>query len=188
MATLLGIFNRALSELGAKRLASVDDTTPAATDCRDAWAIVRPELLAEHPWNFAKAYTTLSRTTETPAWRYAYVYNLPADLISLDEVDLEEVAWEQVAGGQLYSDEAGPIRIAYTKDVTDPSRYSAGFTSAAAWRLALELCEKITQSNTKKADVAAAYEVRLKKAIIQDGKQNPRLEQRAGRWVRARLI
>jgi hypothetical protein len=187
MASLTDIFNRALSEVGDLRISLPTEVTKQARACSDAWDVVREEVLAEHPWNFAKVYTSISRTTETPAWRWAYAYTLPSDYLVLREVDPPEVGWEVVADRTLYSDSEGPLQISYTKNETDPTKYSPGFVSAVSYRLAAEIVEELTQSNTKKGDVFTIYETKLKKAKRQDGREAPPQTIKPGRWVTARF-
>jgi hypothetical protein len=53
VATDVDIANRALSRLGAARIATVNDDTKNARAVRSALEIVRAEVLADHPWNCA---------------------------------------------------------------------------------------------------------------------------------------
>lgn len=53
MATDVDIANRALSRLGAARIASINDDVKNARAARSALEIVRAEVLADHPWNCA---------------------------------------------------------------------------------------------------------------------------------------
>lgn len=188
MASKTDIFNRALSEVGDLRVAVDTELTGQAKACNAAWTTVLEELLVEHPWNFAKIYKTLTREIATPEWRWTYSFVLPPDYLTIREVELQRDDWEVVANKKLYSNTEGPINISYTANITDTTRYSPGFVTALGYRLAAEIVEELTQSNTKKQDVFAIYERRLKKAKRQDGREAPPQTQKSGRWVRARQI
>ena len=188
MASQTDIYNRALSAVGDLRVSSPTEPSAQATACSDAWDIVRREMLVEHPWNFAKEYVSRSATTTTPPWRWSYEYILPADCLQVREVkDLDDDGWEVVSERRLYCDDAGPISLTYTKDVTDCGAFPPRFVVAVAMRLAVEIAEQLTQSNTKQEILIAKADRALRRARMADGREGPPLKQRAGRWITARM-
>ncbi len=64
------ICNRALSEMGKSIVInSLDDPTPAATQCKLHYTAIRQQLLRAAPWGFARKTVTLSQLgtlTENP--------------------------------------------------------------------------------------------------------------------------
>ena len=64
----------------------------------------------------------------------------------------------------ILTDDTSPLQLVYIKKVTDPNDFDALFVELLAARIAVEITEKVTQSNTKKAGVQAHYEMVRKEA------------------------
>lgn len=64
MATELELYNRALARIAATRIGSLTDSTEERIKAQEAWPIVRDEVLAAHPWNFALARALLFEATK----------------------------------------------------------------------------------------------------------------------------
>lgn len=68
--------------------------------------------------------------------------------------------------GYLISSEVGPIRLRFVASVTDVTKMDAMFCESLAARLALEVCEPLTQSGAKLATIAKVYQEWTDKAVV----------------------
>jgi hypothetical protein len=93
----------------------------------------------------------------------------------------------QVEGRKIYTDDSAPLNIRYVKQVTDPNQMDACFRESLAAEIAYELCEPLTQSNTKKNLLKGD-----KKDAIREAKRTNAIENVAAKppedtWVSSRL-
>jgi hypothetical protein len=120
----------------------------------------RDAELRAHNWNFAIERASLAADATAPAWGRARSFTLPSNYIKLLDPYPEDNAndrdW-QIEGGKILTDDSAPLYIRYVKRVTDANAMDPLFREALAAKLAVELCEQITQSNTKKTDAREAY-------------------------------
>lgn len=81
--SVVGIANLALSKIGAKIIASVDENTPNAIKVKTVWDYVLDEVLQAKDWRFSKTRVELATITTEPVFAYSYAYQLPADFLRL---------------------------------------------------------------------------------------------------------
>lgn len=153
MASEVDICNRALQKLGAKRITSLTQDSANARSCSVAYAAVRDKELRAHVWNFSIERATLAADAVAPTWGRANSFQLPSDYLRLADdypEDLNNAKDWQIEGQKLVTDDSAPLYLRYVKRVVDPNVMDTIFREALSTSLALELCEEITQSNTKK--------------------------------------
>ncbi|HUO38247.1 MAG TPA: hypothetical protein VMU34_10540 [Mycobacterium sp.] len=80
----------------------------------------------------------------------------------------------------LVSQDVGPIMLRYVCDVTDVTLMNTMFCEGLACRIALEVCEPLTQSTTKVATIAREYEKFMGEArttnAIETGSEQPPMD------------
>lgn len=160
MAAEVDICNRALQKLGAARITALTDQSVNARACSTAYAICRDDLLREHPWNFAIQRFQLAASATTPAFGPANAYPLPTGWLRVLPPDPFQNTNDRdwiIEGGQLLTDDPSPLNIRIVMQVTDPNLMDVTFREALASKLAYELAEPLTQSNTKKQAAAAMF-------------------------------
>lgn len=161
------IANRALQKLGAKRLSDIDDDSVNGRACKAAWDLVRDSELRKHVWNFAIKRANLSPLDATPSFGRRYQYPLPSDFVRIapdyEEDNSLDKDWV-VEGRYILSDESPSLYLRYVAQISDVSQWDYLFIEAFAAKLAYELCEQLTQSNTKKADLANDYKYAVEEA------------------------
>ena len=154
MASQVGICNRALQKLGASPITSLDDGTTVANALSAAYDPVRLALLRSYTWSFAIKRAELAASASAPAFGYNNAFPLPADWVKMAPPDTPSQALDFVIEGKsISSNDSAPLQIRYVSDVTDVNQMDVLFREALACDLAHELCELVTQSNTKKADL-----------------------------------
>lgn len=185
MPSVVDICNKALDKLGHGPITSLNDGTKAANLCLRNWEIIRDQVLRDHPWNFAVKRAVLASSTEAPAWGFTYKFALPADNLRLLEIrDMSTADYQLESGHILANDDA--LYVRYIRRVTDPNEYDSLFVDTAAVRLAFELCEALTQSNTKKSELFSEYEDSLTRAKRVDGQENPPVVFEEDEWIEVR--
>jgi hypothetical protein len=145
MASFVDIANAALSHLGADAVVtqlSPPDGTVEAGHCARFLPIARQSALVSHAWSFARKRVALAElTNDSEQW--AYKYQVPSDclrprkILAADELDAPErngAPFEREADA-LYTDEADAVLI-YTRDVTDPTKFTPDFVSGLGMLLA----------------------------------------------------
>ncbi len=181
MASPVDICNRALSRLGANRILALSDNSDEAKACNSAWEHVRDEVLRSHPWNSVSARETLAPLGTDPIWGYDYHYLWPADCLRVLMVDTE-YAWV-VEGRSILTFAGDEIDIKYIKQETDTAQYDALLVAACAARMAVELCEELTQSNSKKEAARDWLKAVMKMARGTDGQESSGFVLEEDPWI-----
>lgn len=153
MASVVEICNRALQKLGAKRITSLTQDSANARACNVAYIPTRDRVLRDHQWNCAIARAELAADATAPAWGRENSFQLPSDFLGLADdypEDNHNAKDWQIEGRKILTNDDAPLRIRYIKTMDDPNEMDACLREVLACELAIELCEEITQSNTKK--------------------------------------
>lgn len=150
--SIVGICNAGLIALGEDVIASLNDPTKAAILCAAKYDQCRREMLAEYPWPEGKAYAQLAASPTAPLFKWGNAYPLPADFIRMWDIDdgrrANNPTWE-VVGGQIYTNEGAPLPLQYVRDLQDPTRFGALLAECLGLKVAVTICDDLTQSATK---------------------------------------
>lgn len=71
-----------------------------------------------------------------------------------------------IEGDVMISDDAGPITYRYVRDEDDTTKFDAMFDEGLASRIAMEICEEVTQSNAKVVTASTLYDAVMSEARI----------------------
>lgn len=200
------VCNRALQKLGAARIAALAENSPNARDCNAAFTHLRDAELRAHPWNFARFRIQLAANATAPAFGFSNQFTLPADFLrpvlesSADSTGLGRrssltgrvgVDWqvESNADGELsiLTNTADTLNLIYIRVVSDPNRFDPLFVESLAGRMAYELAEKITQSNSKKVAAKDMWKDAIAEARKANAFENQPMEAPEDNWVSERL-
>lgn len=165
MTSVVGICNRALQKLGASAISALDENSKNARECSSAYESLRDAELRSHPWGFAIKRVQLPASSTAPAFGRARMFTLPADNLRLlaqyPELNDNHNDWQVESDNEgspaILTNDAAPLNVRYVARMEDPTVFDAMFVEALASRIAYELCEAITQSNTKKQAAAQDY-------------------------------
>lgn len=167
MASQVEICNRALQALGARRITSITEDSVNARACNVVYEPCKLALLRAHRWRFAIARAELAAASVAPAWGRANSFPLPSDFVKMvpdyPEDNSNSKDWE-IEGLSILSDDSDPIYIRYIYNVTDPNIMDPLFREAFSSAMAMELCEELTQSNTKLAAIKDIYKDKIREA------------------------
>jgi hypothetical protein len=199
MASQVDIANRALTKLGAARIISFGDDNKQARAVTSMFDIVRDAELRSHIWSFSVRRTSLPALTTTPAWGFKYEYEIPSDCLRIlmvndtyggpDMSDYRDkpVADYSLEGNKILTDFDAPLKLRYISRVEDTTEWDSMFVEALACRLAMEMCEDLTQSNTKRELAQSEYTAMLRSAIRASAVEQPAQAMPDNSWMMSRL-
>lgn len=199
MASQVEIANRALTKLGAARIISFGDDNKQARAVTSMFDIVRDAELRSHIWSFSVRRTALPALTTTPAWGFKYEYEIPSDCLRIlmvndtyggpDMSDYRDkpVADYSLEGNKILTDFDAPLKLRYISRVEDTTEWDSMFVEALACRLAMEMCEDLTQSNTKRELAQSEYTAMLRSAIRASAVEQPAQAMPDNSWMMSRL-
>lgn len=204
MASDVEIANRALQKLGAERIVALTEDSVNGRAVNSSYATLRQAELRRHRWGFAIERAELAASATAPLFGKQNKFPLPSDFLRLINPDPpQQFSYNNtVSGGQTYNtnfldrviegrfivtDDTAPLRIRYIKDVTDPNQMDILFREAFAMRIAYELAEELTQSNSKKEEAFFAYREAISEAKRANAIENDSQRPPEDPWVTVRL-
>lgn len=186
MASVVGICNRALQKLGAARITSLTEDSRNARSCNNAYEAVRDAELRAHTWTFAVKRAQLAADSDAPLGDdFDLQYSFPSDCLRILPPAETYLDWT-IEGRKILTNDVAPLNVRYVYRVTDPNKFDAEFIEAVAAKLADELCEEITQSNSKQAAARQSYKEAIARARKSNAFESLSAEPPEDSWVAAR--
>lgn len=193
------IANLALTKLGANRITTLTDDLEQARVMNAIFEMVRDAEIGDHNWSFATKKALLPKLSETPLFGYDFLYEKPPDCLCIirvgeaqpggkiwDYLDLPAADY-RITGDRIETNMDSPLALLYNSRVTDASLFDPLFVQALASRLAMEACDKLTQSNTKIQILSQGYNQAIIRAIKNDSIQQPPDPLPDDSWMLSRL-
>lgn len=146
--------NLALGHLKEPTIGAFDSTNVVTRWFRDHYKFSRHAVLARHRWNFAAARAVLSPTGSTPAFEWAYEYQIPSDClrlfypITLDGKRRSAPIDHEVEGRKILTNKSTALYIRYVQDITNEGLFDPLFVEAFAFYLAAGCAHVITSKNS----------------------------------------
>lgn len=144
------ICNQALARVGAQRIMDINDAdSKSARVCLNVFEATVREVASAGDWKCLKKRGTFSKLAQAPAFEWAFQYQLPADFISLVELNGVDYHgqvsddWE-IEGNVLLTD-ADVAKVRYIAYVEDTTVWDALFTDAIVVLLASKIAVPIRQ-------------------------------------------
>ena len=200
MASNVEIANSALTKIGSTRITALTDNVKAAREINAIFELRRDYLLRTHNWSFAMTRASLPALDETPAWGYTTLYQLPTDCLRVVQVNDTWVVPGladytsgpdsepyKITGRRIETDIGAPLKLRYIKRVTDPAQFDAAFVEVFASDLADQVCEALTQSNTKREATRAVLRQSLLEAVRSNAIELPPEAIPDDSWILSRL-
>lgn len=161
--TLVDCCNSALQRVGATTILSLSDNSPEARACSVAYDSNRRDELRKHPWNFAIKRVVLAPDATAPAFDYAYAFTLPSDCLRVLRPATSDLDW-QIEGRKILTNDSTTLNLRYLADIEDCSQWDSSFYNVVAAALAVDIVERLTQSNVKKQNLEKDYDDAIKEA------------------------
>lgn len=161
MFTDVQIINLGLAKLGASRVSRIDPPSSALEkEAAIGYTQWKLSELAKRRWTFATlVLETLAMVSDSETGQYKYKYQLPKTC--LFPIRQSHSEWKKTGRYLLSNDAALQIDLVTTASEED---FDPLFVDVLAARIAVELAEYVTQSNTKKETAAKEYKASVKDA------------------------
>ena len=154
MSTEIQVAKLALQHVGDRfDISSLTESTTEAEQVNLIFADVRDAMLRQHPWNFAKKFTSPAALDGTPPSLWTFMYLYPIDALRILGItnplgrDLEVVKYEIGRNASdkrcVFTDEESP-EIVYIAQITNTEEYDPEFTLALSFGLAARLAMPLT--------------------------------------------
>lgn len=150
------IINRALTKLGANNIKSLDEKTIEAETALITYDESLSSLLSELDWHFALKEDDLTPSKRVAKWRKGNYFDLPSDVLNIVEVSVPPSTYWRQEGDHIFT-EANSFGIVYVSKCTNESLFPAYFIDALVYKLASDMCYKITNSSEKTAQFLDLY-------------------------------
>ena len=167
------ICNQALVALGGTAIATLTERTKNGRLCNTMYAQTRNNVLTDHIWNFAQKRIALTDLDTEPEWTddlMTVTYSKPTDCLKINFVNIESAIFK-IEGDKVLSNESG-LKIKYTSEITDPTKFFSKFIEALVARLAAEMAYAVTSSRSLADSLFTIYyNKKLPQAISVDSQQ-----------------
>lgn len=185
----VAICNLGLQKIGAARISSLSDASETARECNAAYELLRDRELRSNRWKFAITRTTLAPSSTTPDFAYLYAFLLPSDCLRVlfpARIGLDWKIENHTGSPAILTNDGTTLEIRYVQRITDATKFDLLFVEALACKLAWHLCERLTQSNSKKAAALEEYKMCMAEARRMNAVEIGTLKQPVDEWLDAR--
>ena len=166
MASVVGICNGALNQLGATTILSLTEDSKNARLCNARFSEVRDAVFRSHPWNCLQKRVEVSSSTTVPAWGFSSAFTLPADCLRLLYI-IDYDSNHKVEGRKILSN-TDTMKILYIGRITDPNEYDELLRETLSASLAADIAYNITSSNPVAQNMYTLYQDKLRDARFVD--------------------
>jgi len=178
MASIVGICNGALNQLGATTILSLTEDSKNARLCNSRFTQVRDALFRTHPWNCLQKRIQIAADSTAPAWGFKFAYTLPADCLRLLKI-LDYDSNYKVEGRKVLSN-TETMKILYVARVTDPNEYDELLRETLSASLSADIAFAVTSNNTTSQNMYQLYQEKLKDARFVDSTEGQNVDQDLG--------
>lgn len=198
MAASIEVCNRALTLIGCERVVSIDDDNKGARACKAQYDMTRLSELRANRWAFAMKRAQLAAIITAPLFGFDLAYPLPTDCVRVDFVGdyyvgvslsdyrtSDESAFA-IEDRQILTNLPSPLNVRYVANVQNVQNFDPLFVDALSHRLAIDICEEMTQSTSKKAGVAQEYMLIVSRATKVNAIERPPEPMPDDSWVLSR--
>ena len=178
MASIVGICNGALNQLGATTILSLTEDSKNARLCNSRFTQVRDALFRTHPWNCLQKRIQIAADSTAPAWGFKFAYTLPADCLRLLKI-LDYDSNYKVEGRKVLSN-TETMKILYVSRVIDPNEYDELLRETLSASLSADIAFAVTSNNTTSQNMYQLYQEKLKDARFVDSTEGQNVDQDLG--------
>jgi hypothetical protein len=178
--------NKALQRVGATTIMSLLDNSPEARACNLVYDSNRRDEIRKHRWNFAVKRAVLAPDVTAPLFDYRYAFTLPSDCIRVLRSATVELDW-QIEGRKILTNDSDTLYLRYLADITDLAQWDPTFYNVCALALAVDISERLTQSNGKKQMLVGEYDQAVRVARRMDAFESGPEDAAEDGWLIARL-
>jgi|SRR5215217_3713125 len=190
--TKTNICNQALGRIGSPHIMDIEDAnSKSARVCKETFEIAVREVARAGEFNCMKKRIELGRLTEAPAFGWPYQFQLPANFISMVELNGVFVSgvrgenWE-IEGDKLMT-RAESAKVQFIGYDENTQNWDPLFVNAIVVLLASKIALPVRQDDALAQALLTEYErVALPKARMKDG--NERKKRPFAPWETSRFV
>ncbi len=172
MTSSVSICSNALIRLGDKPISSFEDGTDAANACANLYPSIRNAMLRAHPWDCARKRVVLAPLSGTPAFDYAYQYQMPADWLRTLQIGDRRYALDYVIEGKQILTDAKSLPLVYIWRNETESTWDDTFIEVVTAKMTSVLAYPITQSASMEQVKETEFQQLFKQAKAVNGQEN----------------
>lgn len=170
----------ALRLIGYQPITALTDDSDGARIMNALYTPTLDEALRSHDWNFARLRALLARLQDTPAYDYAYMYQLPQQPLCLRVLATNLAAtekWEietyitSTSEYRVLLTDATTVTIRYIGRITNPTTWDPLFSDAMTWELAFRAAGALRVGGSVMLAVQKEKELRWSQARSVDGQE-----------------
>lgn len=195
MASKLGIYNAALVEVGESTLSTLTDDVEARYVIDAKYDDVLAECLESGLWNFAMRLVKIDANTSVSAgFGYNYVFDKPSDWVRTAGLSASEYITPPLLDYEDFTTywlaDVDPIYVRYVSNDAsyggDLSEWTALYSKFVAKSLARDICERLSQNNSKWEQLEREAKRAKRDALNKDAMNEPTKFPPQGSWTSAR--
>ncbi len=175
MVTGVSICSNALMMLGAQPINDFADQAnlDRARLCANLYPYQRDSVLRAHPWNCCITRVQLAPIADTPAFEWAYAFELPADCLRVLEVGYGGCQIDYLVEGRciLANDPAVDLRYVFRNEVE--SNWDSHLVDLMTIAMTAVLAYPVTQSTSERDSRRAELVQATRQAKAVDGQEDP---------------
>ena len=174
MASIVGICNGALNQLGATTILSLSEDSKNARLCNSRYTQIRDALFRTHPCNCLQKRVQIAADTTAPAWGFKNAYTLPADCLRLLKI-LDYDSNYKVEGRKILSNTSS-MKILYVARVTDPNEYDELLRETLSASLGADIAFGVTSNNQTAKNMYELFKDKLRDARFVDSTEGQNVD------------
>lgn len=184
--SVIDLCNSALQRVGAATILSLEDDSREARACNVAYDSNRRAELRQRRWAFALKRAVLAPDATAPAFDFDNAFTMPSDCLRVLRPNTARLDWA-IEGRKILTNDGTTLNLRYIADIEDAAQFDPAFYDLLTIALAIDICEPLTQSNTKKDYLDRQYSDALKAAAKSNAFEAGPADSPEDDWLVARL-
>tara|TARA_Y100000385_G_scaffold108512_2_gene112647 strand:- start:500 stop:1117 length:618 start_codon:yes stop_codon:yes gene_type:complete len=197
MASQVQIAKLALQHVGDRfDITSMTEVTPEAEQVNLVFNDVRDALLRQHPWNFAKKFTSPATVAGTVPGGWTFMYLYPTDAVRIlgitnplgrNQLPIEFQTARNSANNYCVLTDAENAEIIYTARITTTEDFDPEFTMALSYQLAAKMAMPLTGDRGIAGELEKLATIACNSAWETDSSEGIEPSKPEADWITARL-
>lgn len=182
--TSVSICNMALTRIGANRISSLTQDTENARIANLIYDFIVDGVLASYAWPCASTRARLAQLTSTPAYEYAYQYQLPSNPYCLKPLSIYPTGDYKVEGRLLLANQT-EVYLRYIGRLTSASDFSPYVARTLIAKLAIEFSGRVANALNLKRTLETEYNIAFARAKMAAGQSGYPGDEGNNDWIDA---
>lgn len=187
MTSSVSVCSNALVMLGGAPFSSFDEAKPHVRIAANLYPSVRDDVLRAHTWNCATGRVILAPIAATPAFDFAYQFQVPGDWLRTLQVGRKGNPIPYRSEGQRLLADVNALPLVYCFRNTVEDTWSTNLIHVIELAMAAKMAYAVTSSSSVRDSYRDEFARELKVAKAIDGQDDPPEEFDSGSFVESRF-